>query len=99
MFLAIFCDRSSSASEIFGNANLLRTSIVIPNASRVQIISPMPGWTRKLPPPSSSAAIGSAAAMVPKSSIDLEEEGDQAEDERVEGDGLGEGETEPADAL
>ena len=50
MFLAIFCDRSSSASEIFGNAYFLSTSIVIPNASSVQIISPSPGWTRKLPP-------------------------------------------------
>src|SRR4051794_39854108 len=29
----------------------------------------------------------------------LEEEGDQAEDERVEGHGLGQGEAEPADAL
>jgi hypothetical protein len=31
--------------------------------------------------------------------IGLEEEGDQPEDEGVEGDGLGEGEAEPADAL
>jgi hypothetical protein len=31
--------------------------------------------------------------------IGLEEEGDQAEDERVEGDGLGQGEAEPANLL
>src|SRR5438128_476385 len=71
----------------------------MPNAISVQIINPMPGWTRKLPPPSSSAATGRAAAMMEIGSIGLEEEGDQAEDERVERDGLGEGEAEPADAL
>jgi hypothetical protein len=38
--------------------------------------------------------------MSPTSSTTgLEEEGDQAEDERVEGDGLGQREAEPADAL
>ncbi len=46
--------RFSSASPIFGNAVLLRTHIVTPNSTRVQIISPRPGETRKLPPPSSS---------------------------------------------
>ena len=50
--------------EIFGNANFLRTSIVIPNASSVQIISPSPGWTRKLPPPSSSVAARTRPAIV-----------------------------------
>src|SRR3954471_21069489 len=99
MFLEIFCERSSSAAEIFGNANLLSTYIVMPNAISVQIINPMPGWTRKLPPPSSSAATGRAAAMMEIGSFGLEEEGDQAEDKRVERAGLGEGEAEPADAL
>src|ERR671911_372875 len=62
----------------------------MPNASSVQIISPRLGLTRKLPPPPSSAARNTVIA--------LEEEGDQAEDERVEHDRLGEGEAEPLDA-
>ena len=41
--------RLSSASWIRGNANLPRTQIVAPNAISVQIISPTPGVTRKLP--------------------------------------------------
>src|SRR5919109_358903 len=53
----------------------------------VQIISPRLGLTRKLPPP-----------FARKTSIALEEEGDQPEDERVEGHGLGQRDAEPLDA-
>ena len=73
-----------------------------PKASSVQIISPSQGETRKLPPPSSppSAAAASERGDVGQtSSIGLEEERDQAEDERVEGDRLGQREAEPADRL
>src|SRR5918997_5104964 len=53
----------------------------------------MPGLTRKDPPP-----LSSAARTVTKSSISgLEEERDQAEDERVEHDRLGQCEAEPLD--
>ena len=57
---AISFARLSSASWILGKATLLRKHIVIPKKSRVQIISPSPGETRKLPPSSSppSAALG-----------------------------------------
>src|ERR671917_347892 len=54
----------------------------------------MPGLTRKDPPPSSEAA----ARTVTKSSISgLEEERDEAEDEGVEHDRLGQCEAEPLD--
>src|SRR3954465_3881463 len=60
----------------------------MPNAISVQIITPAPGLTRKSPPPDAvtSAPIGLR-----------EEERDQAEDERVEHDRLGEREAEPLD--
>src|SRR4051812_39781679 len=61
----------------------------MPNAISVQIITPAPGWTRKLPPPS---AMTFGAVIVLR-----EEERDQAEDERVEHDRLGEREAEPLD--
>src|SRR3712207_1869797 len=65
----------------------------MPKASRVPIISPMAGLTRKAPPP-----LSSPARTVTKSSISgLEEERDQAEDERVEHDRLGQCEAEPLD--
>src|SRR5215218_8879556 len=73
----------------------------MPKASSVQIISPRLGLTRKLPPSSSpplSCAMTSKLAMSPSNPNGLEEEGDQAEDERVEDDRLGEGEAEPLDA-
>src|SRR3954462_369144 len=81
--------RLSSASWIGGNANLRSSRIVTPNAISVQIITPTPGLTRKSPPP---------AAMTLSEPIVLrEEEGDQAEDERVEHDRLGQGEAQPLD--
>ena len=46
---AIALARLSSASRIRGKATLLSTHIVNPNTSSVQIISPRPGETRKLP--------------------------------------------------
>src|SRR3954468_6886588 len=65
----------------------------MPNPLSVQIITPMPGWTRKFPPPDDAAMV-----MWCRAPIRLrEEEGDQAEDERVEHDRLGEGEAEPLD--
>src|SRR5581483_4346616 len=79
-----------------GNASLLRTHMVNPNTISVQIISPSPGETRKLP----ESATGSWVAIEPTGPIGLrEEEGDQAEDEGVEGDGLGEREAQPANRL
>src|SRR5436853_7933623 len=64
----------------------------MPNAISVQIITPMPGWTRKFPPPAATTVMSCRAP------IRLgEEEGDQTEDERVEHDRLGEGEAEPLD--
>src|SRR4051794_37456618 len=98
---AIVLARLSRASWIFGKATLLSTHIVIRKRTSVQIIRPTPGETRKLPPDSaSSAARGSNAVMWPRTSMLLrEEEGDQAEDEGVEGDGLGEREAQPADAF
>jgi hypothetical protein len=45
-----------------GNASLLSTYMTIRNRTRVQIISPSPGETRKLPP-ESSAAVGSNPTM------------------------------------
>src|SRR5262245_10585813 len=82
--------RLSRASWILGKATLLRTHIVNPNSARVQIIRPRAGETRKLPP---------EATMWTVDTNGLEEEGDQPEDEGVEGDRLGERETEPADRL
>src|SRR3954447_20491341 len=81
--------RLSSASWIGGDADLRSSMIVMPNAISVQIITPTPGWTRKLPLP---------AAVTCRALIALtEEERDQAEDERVEHDRLGEGEAQPLD--
>jgi hypothetical protein len=47
---SIWRRRLSSASAISGYAYLRRIRNVAPNAIRVQIISPSPGETRKLPP-------------------------------------------------
>src|SRR3954464_14503724 len=63
----------------------------MPKAISVQTIKPMPGLTRKEPPPPSSAAM--MRALV----IGLEEERDEAEDEGVEDDRLGEREAQPLD--
>src|SRR3954463_11259323 len=90
--------RLSSASWIRGKATLLSTYIVIPKTSSVQIIRPRLGETRKLPP-ESLAARGTAVICVTRSTAGLEEERDQTEDERVEGDRLGQREAEPADLL
>src|SRR3954452_6580971 len=79
--------RLSSAFWMRGNTALLRMYIATPKVSSVQTISPMPGWTRKLPLP---AATGSPV-------IGLEEERDQTEDEGVEDDRLGQGEAQPLD--
>src|SRR4051794_31665524 len=87
--------RLSSASWIGGNANFRSSRIVTPNAMSVQIITPTPGWTRKLPPP---AAVTSVAMWSrPPIGSAAEEERDQAEDERVEHDRLGQREAEPLD--
>src|SRR5687768_7045926 len=105
MFSRIKLARFSSASEIRGNAVFESTYIVTPNRSSVQSMSPSPGETRKLPPsssvcPASSACASRKSPMSPSTSITgLEEERDEAEDERVERDGLGQRETEPADRL
>ena len=96
MFSLIALARFSSASWIRGKANLPSTHIVIPNRTSVQIISPSPGETRKLPPSPRAAASGDRAE---RGHRPTEEERDQAEDERVEGDRLGEREAEPADRL
>src|SRR5688572_4762029 len=89
----------SSASPILGRAVRFNTHIVKRKRTSVQIIRPRPGETRKLPP-SSVAATGSPAMSVTNSTGDgLEEEGDQTEDERVEGDSLGKREAEPPDRL
>ena len=61
MFSRIALARFSSASPIFGKAVFERTNIVAPKRISVQIISPRPGETRKLPP-SSSAACANAGA-------------------------------------
>src|SRR3954471_18922061 len=87
--------RLSSASWIGGNANFRSSRIVTPNAMSVQIITPTPGWTSKFPPP----AAGTSVAMWSRPPIGsaAEEERDQAEDERVEHDRLGQREAEPLD--
>src|SRR3954470_9409205 len=64
----------------------------MPNAISVQIITPIPGWTRKFPLPAATTVMSCRVAIRLR-----EEEGDQAEDERVEHDRLGEGEAEPLD--
>ena len=90
---AIVFARLSSASWIFGKASLLSTHIVNRNRTSVQIISPSPGETRKLPP-SSFPRVGGEdedAGYLTEDQLHLaglEEEGDQAEDEGVEGDRL-----------
>ena len=81
-----------------GKATLLSTHIVNPNRTRVQIIRPRPGETRKLPLDFAASGI-SAAIVASELHRPREEEGDQAEDERVERDGLGQRESEPADRL
>src|SRR5215211_9142200 len=87
--------RLSSAAWMRGKATLLRTHIVNTNRTRVQIIKPRPGETRKLPPEPG----GRGEDAKPSSTALREEERDQAEDERVEGDRLGEREAEPPDRL
>src|SRR3954451_10777794 len=89
--------RLSRASWIRGKATLLSTYIVIPKTSSVQIIRPRFGETRKLPPEPPAAS--GMAMCVTGSTGGLEEERDQSEDERVEGDGLRQSESEPADRL
>src|SRR5688572_26928779 len=64
----------------------------MPKTSSVQIISPTPGVTRKLPPLSSAAKM---TGFVTRSL--LEEEGDQARHEAIEEARLGEREAEPLD--
>src|SRR3954451_6710810 len=89
--------RLSSASVIAGHAHLRRTKNATRNASSVQIISPTLGLTRKLE--FSVVVVVVAARGVTRASICLlaEEEGDEAEDERVEHDRLGQGEAQPLD--
>src|SRR4051794_35911632 len=76
-----------------GKASLRRISRLAPNAIRVQIITPRPGCTRKLPLPAATTGAMSCSVAIRLG----EEEGDQAEDERVEHDRLGECEAEPLD--
>src|SRR3712207_3704550 len=66
----------------------------MPNARSVQIISPTPGWTRKFPDPPEAITEG-AVSIVGLAA--REEERDQAEDEGVEHDRLGEREAQPLD--
>src|SRR3954470_7561811 len=87
---SIACWRLSSASWILGNASRFRSHSEIPNARSVQIMSPTPGWTRKLPDEARRAVIVFALAA-------REEERDQTEDEGVEHDRLGEREAQPLD--
>src|SRR4051794_34762802 len=84
--------RLSSASWIFGNASRFSRYMAMPNARSVQIISPTPGWTRKVPP---EATRDGAVSM--RRSAAREEERDEAEDEGVEHDRLGEREAQPLD--
>src|SRR3954452_9840094 len=90
---AIARRRLRSAAAMRGYASLRRISSVMPNAISVQIITPMPGWTRKFPPPDDAAMVRWCRAPIRL----REEEGGQAEDERVEHDRLGQGEAEPLD--
>src|SRR4051812_18581902 len=90
--------RFSSASWMRGNASLRSRSSVMPNASSVQIIRPTFGVTRKLPsPPPLSVAAKTSPLSLSRLIRLRQEERDQAEDERVEHDRLGQGETEPLD--
>ena len=50
--------RLSSASAMRGNATFASTYSEMPKTSSVQIISPMPGVTRKLPPSSAAKMTG-----------------------------------------
>src|SRR5215211_2414809 len=84
--------RLSSASAMRGNASFASTYMEMPKTSSVQIMSPTPGVTRKLPP------LSSAAKMTGEVTLSLlEEEGDQARHQAVEEARLGEGEAEPLD--
>src|SRR4051812_43065339 len=76
-----------------GNTNLPSTQSVVRKASSVQIISPTSGVTRKLPP--DAATVTCTALSIVSSIAGLEEERDQAEDERVEHDCLGQRESQP----
>ena len=78
---------------------LFKNHIVKGTRTSVQIIRPRPGETRKLPPSSRRARAETRYVGQCLHAYGLEEEGDQAEDERVEGDSLGQGEAEPADLL
>src|SRR4051794_29633207 len=93
---SIACWRLSSASVMAGHAHLRRTKNATRNASTVQIISPTLGLTRKL---EFSSVVVVAASGVTSASICLlaQEEGDEAEDEGVEHDRLGQREAEPLD--
>src|SRR5688500_2728936 len=75
-----------------GKATFASTYIETPKTISVQIISPLPGETRKLPPPLSAAKM---TGEVTRSL--LEEEGDQARHEAIEEARLGEREAEPLD--
>src|SRR3954465_13537487 len=63
----------------------------------VQIMSPMPGLTRKLPPPESPSVAARTAVFRDASIAGLEEEREKARDEPVEEARLGEGEAQPLD--
>src|SRR4051812_10818141 len=84
--------RLSSASAMRGKASLASRIIAPPKTISVQIIRPMPGLTRKLPPPFSAAT-----CMTSPSISGLEEERQQAGDQAVEHAGLGEREAQPLD--
>src|SRR5438270_4751043 len=66
-------------------------STVSPKAISVQIITPMPGVTRKFPLFDAATMLGSPAIAL------AQEERDEAEDEGVEDDRLRESESEPLD--
>ena len=87
-------DRLLALVERLGDARergFASTYSEMPKTSSVQIISPMPGVTRKLPP-----SVGREVMTVQSRSA-LEEEGDQARHEAVEEARLGEREAEPLD--
>ena len=56
--------RLSSASAMRGNASFASTYSEMPKTSSVQIISPMPGETRKLPPSSPPAAAAMTGSVI-----------------------------------
>ena len=100
MFSRIAFARFSSASPIRGKATFASTNIVTPNRISVQIISPRPGRDQEAAALVLGAERAATVAIVAEQlHRGLEEEGDQAEDERVEGDRLGQREAEPADRL